>query len=223
MMRLDPDLCFLARCGPPDSSDIQEELKARDDNDDHDENSKLDDDDDSMTPNESRASSVKPEDEEASAAAATAAASAAAAVAAAGGAATLPFPHPTDLNGRLRRLITAYQREFKKEEARQAAKDKRHERRERIEQVIREREQQKIDSQQRKWSKKEETDFLRTVLAFGVEFSRKERRYVWDRFRQLSRLEKKFDETLTEYYLAFVAMCKRAAGRTLSEEEGACA
>ena len=28
MMRLDPDLCFLARCGPPDSSEIEGELKS---------------------------------------------------------------------------------------------------------------------------------------------------------------------------------------------------
>ena len=26
-MRLDPDLCFLAKCGPPDSAEVQEELK----------------------------------------------------------------------------------------------------------------------------------------------------------------------------------------------------
>lgn len=44
MMRLDPDLCFLKRCGPPDTSEIQEELRQR--NLDLDENSKLDDDDD---------------------------------------------------------------------------------------------------------------------------------------------------------------------------------
>ena len=40
------------------------------------------------------------------------------------------------------------------------------------------------------------------------------------RFRALGRLESKFDETLIEYYLAFMAMCKRVAGMELSEEEG---
>lgn len=44
-MRLDPDLCFLTRCGPPDSSDIEGELKSVI-NPDPDENSKLDDDED---------------------------------------------------------------------------------------------------------------------------------------------------------------------------------
>ncbi len=185
----------------------------------------------SKTPSESRASSVKPEDSEASNAAAVAAASVADAAAAAAAAATTAsgengqpqlaaFPNPTELNGRLRRLITAYQREFKKEEARQAAKDKRIERRERIEQVIREREQQKIDMLQRQWSHKEETEFLRALNAYGVEYNRDERRYVWDKFRQLARLEKKFDDTLTEHYIAFTAMCKRVAGRKLTEAEG---
>lgn len=45
MMRLDPDLCFLDRCGPPDSNDIQEELKMASIND-NDENSKLEEDED---------------------------------------------------------------------------------------------------------------------------------------------------------------------------------
>ena len=131
----------------------------------------------------------------------------------------LPFPITSELNGRVRRLITAYQREFKKEEAKKVASDKRNERRERIEQVIREREQQKIDMQQKKWTKKEELDFLNTILSFGVEYSRREKRYVWDRFRQLARLERKFDDSVTEYYLSFMAMCKRVVGRKLSEAE----
>merc|ERR1712083_1210392 len=108
-----------------------------------------------------------------------------------------------------------------KEEARQMALEKRNERRERIEQVIKEREKQKADLQQKKWSRREEQDFLRTIQVFGVEFSRKESRYIWDRFKQLSRLERKYDDTLLEYYLAFMAMCKRVAGQQLSEEEEA--
>merc|ERR1719278_463317 len=51
-----------------------------------------------------------------------------------------PFPSGSELNGRLRRLIASYQRETKREESRLAAQDRRNERRERIEQVIRERE-----------------------------------------------------------------------------------
>ena len=36
----------------------------------------------------------------------------------------------------------------------------------------------------------------------------------------LGRLESKYDETLLDYYVAFIAMCKRVAGLELSEEEG---
>merc|ERR1712071_465954 len=41
----------------------------------------------------------------------------------------------------------------------------------------------------------------------------------WTRFRAISRLERKYDETLTEYLRAFCAMCKKACGRKLTEEE----
>jgi len=56
-------------------------------------------------------------------------------------------------------------------------------------------------------------------MAYGVEYSPKEARFVWDRFRALGRLDNKYDDTLVEYYLAFMAMCKRVAGLPLSEEE----
>ena len=40
------------------------------------------------------------------------------------------------------------------------------------------------------------------------------------RFRVLGRLEAKYDETLFDYYVAFIAMCKKACGLDLTEEEG---
>ncbi len=132
---------------------------------------------------------------------------------------TVAFPSATEVNGRLRRLIAAYQRDFRLLQSRRAARE-REERRERMEQAIRDREQQRQEAQQRKWTSREDADFLRTVLAFGVEYSRKERRYVWERFRQLARLDKKNDDVLTEYFVSFIAMCKRRAGRKLSSEEG---
>jgi chromodomain-helicase-DNA-binding protein 7 len=51
-------------------------------------------------------------------------------------------------------------------------------------------------------------------------FYRKRNRYDWSRFRAISRLDKKFDETMTEYFKAFYAMCKRVCGLKLTEEEG---
>ena len=47
----------------------------------------------------------------------------------------------------------------------------------------------------------------------------KEQRYEWSKFRAISRLDKKFDETLTEYYRAFYAMCKRICGKKLTDDE----
>ena len=81
----------------------------------------LDDDDEdsnSATPQSSRPPSTKPGEENND------------------GEGLKQFPDGSALNSRLRRLVTSYQREYKKEEARQQAKDKRNERRERIEQVI---------------------------------------------------------------------------------------
>jgi hypothetical protein len=76
-----------------------------------------------------------------------------------------------------------------------------------------------IDYFYRKWSRREEADFYRVVSSFGVEYKRDEDRYEWTRFRSHGRLERKLDETLTEYFKAFYAMCKRVTGRRLTEEE----
>jgi hypothetical protein len=46
------------------------------------------------------------------------------------------------------------------------------ERREKIEQIVRERERQRMEVYQRKWSRREEADFFRTISTFGVEFDR---------------------------------------------------
>merc|ERR1719483_177244 len=67
---------------------------------------RLDDDDDSSSATPSRPQSPKPEEVE-------------------GAGGLKSFPDCSALNSRLRRLVTAYQREFKKEEARAMAKEKR--------------------------------------------------------------------------------------------------
>ena len=38
-----------------------------------------------------------------------------------------------------------------------------------------------VDLQQKKWSRREEANFLRTILAYGVEYNKAEQRYNWDR------------------------------------------
>ena len=97
MMRLDPDLCFATRCLPPDPAEIEEVRSAY--------QNLGEDDEDSQTPTESRASSVKPEE---TVEAAAAAVTATAAAAAANGETQLhPFPSATEVNGRLRRLVSS--------------------------------------------------------------------------------------------------------------------
>lgn len=44
--------------------------------------------------------------------------------------------------------------------------------------------------------------------------------YNWAKFKSVARLEKKYDDTLTEYFRSFYAMCKRLCGQALTEEEG---
>jgi chromodomain-helicase-DNA-binding protein 7 len=46
------------------------------------------------------------------------------------------------------------------------------ERREKFEQIVRERERQRLEVNQRKWTRREEQDFYRTVSTFGVEYDK---------------------------------------------------
>ncbi len=87
--------------------------------------------------------------------------------------------------------------------------------------MIREREQQKLDTQNKKLNRKEENDFYRAIMAYGIEYGKDNKKPVWDRFKALARLEKKYDDTLNEFYLAFVAACKKACKQTLNEDEEA--
>lgn len=51
-------------------------------------------------------------------------------------------------------------------------------------------------------------------------FFRVSKTYNWTKFKNVARLEKKYDDTLTEYFRSFYAMCKRLCGQPLTEEEG---
>lgn len=70
----------------------------------------------------------------------------------------------------------------------------------------------------KRWSRREEADFFRVASSYGVIYSRKKKSYDWIKFKQLSKLEKKTDEELTEYYKSFVVMCKKQTGVKLDEE-----
>jgi hypothetical protein len=76
---------------------------------------------------------------------------------------------------------------------------------------------------QQKWSRREESDFYRIVSTFGVQFDPRIRRYSWDTFRQLARLDKKYDDTLTEYFLGFYYMCCRVCKKLKEDGKYLCA
>ncbi|XP_071513861.1 uncharacterized protein [Panulirus ornatus] len=224
VMRNDPTLCFLSRCGPPDKAALMAEMNTAINEDDMEKEDREDDKDDedsnqtplpsspavSTTTSKSDDDKFDEKDDKSSA-----------------DKKFLNFPSTSDINGRLRRLVTCYQRNNRKNDLRNEAKVRGFDhyladklmRRERMAEYIRERELRKTDYNQRRWSNREQAEFYRTISTFGVEYIRKEKRYDWSKFRTLSRLEKKYDETLTEYFRAFMAMCKRQCGIRLSEEE----
>lgn len=95
------------------------------------------------------------------------------------------------------------------------------EKREKIEQAVKERERVRLDALPKKWNKREEYEFLRVLTGYGVDLFSGIAVPTpdWSRFRTIAKLERKSDEALSDYYKVFIAMCKRQAGVRLTEEE----
>lgn len=95
------------------------------------------------------------------------------------------------------------------------------EKREKIEQAVKERERIRLDAIPKKWNKREEYEFLRVLTGYGVDLQIGAAVPTpdWTRFKAMAKLDKKSDETLSDYYKVFIAMCKRQAGVRLTEEE----
>ncbi|XP_049637896.1 chromodomain-helicase-DNA-binding protein 7 [Suncus etruscus] len=124
----------------------------------------------------------------------------------------LYWPNTSTLTTRLRRLITAYQRSYKRQQMRQEALMKTDRRRRRPREEVRalEAEREAIISEKRqKWTRREEADFYRVVSTFGVIFDPLKQQFDWNQFRAFARLDKKSDESLEKYFSCFVAMCRR--------------
>ncbi|KAM3959073.1 uncharacterized protein ACR2FA_006914 isoform 2-T2 [Aphomia sociella] len=195
-MRSDPQLCFVDKLGPPDDAECtdikSEERKVRGsvagDED-------CTDDVSSGAGATSPAASPRPDDE----------------APPAGGSGL--WPSMQDLNTRLRRLITAYQRNYKREELKLQQRAKKMERRERMDQLARD------EIAQWRWTRADEEAFRRTVASYGVEFDPATKSLRWSRFRTLARLDSKSDDALTDYLKAFMAMCKRQCGLSVGEAE----
>ena len=114
----------------------------------------------------------------------------------------LPWPTSADLNKRFRMIIAAYQRIFRRAQAR-------------AQRMLNRKPPRQITE---RWTKREESDFYRAVSTFGTE-RLPNGTFKWDRFRLVAKLEKKSDLSLTNYYIAFRAMCERTCRRSTIPEE----
>ncbi|XP_061788444.1 chromodomain-helicase-DNA-binding protein 6 isoform X5 [Nerophis lumbriciformis] len=73
---------------------------------------------------------------------------------------------------------------------------------------------------QRRWTRREQMDFYRTVSSFGVVYDPERKVFDWSHFRVLARLERKTDESLERYFNSFVNMCRTACKLPPRKEEG---
>ncbi|XP_023688336.2 chromodomain-helicase-DNA-binding protein 8 isoform X1 [Paramormyrops kingsleyae] len=213
-MRADPCLCFLDRAGRPDDRAIDAEQHSADadlgDGGDYDKYSE----DPEFKPatrqnKEAYEEQADPMDEEIcvedkAVAADTPTVSQTGLV---------EWPTSSSLTARLRRLITAYQRSYRREQLKMEAAEKGDRRRRRCEQASKLKEIARQERQQR-WTRREECDFYRVVSTFGVERVKaegpgQEGQLDWTRFRTFARLDKKTDESLSRYFRGFTAMCRR--------------
>ncbi|XP_066519392.1 chromodomain-helicase-DNA-binding protein 6 isoform X2 [Hoplias malabaricus] len=135
------------------------------------------------------------------------------------------WPAGPALTARLRRLITAYQRYTRREPLRhdfllqenigavtwQLGEDPR-------------RCQTEPDplflEWQRRWTRREQADFYRTVSSFGVVYDPEKKIFDWSQFRVFARLERKTDESLERYFWGFVSMCRTACRLPPRKDEG---
>uniref|UniRef100_A0A8C8AWJ3 Chromodomain helicase DNA binding protein 6 n=1 Tax=Otus sunia TaxID=257818 RepID=A0A8C8AWJ3_9STRI len=132
------------------------------------------------------------------------------------------WPVSSALTARLRRLVTVYQRCNRKELPPRAEmlvpgnhgywlQDEMFRRASEMDSVNKE--------MQKRWTRREQADFYRTVSSFGVIYDQEKKIFDWAQFRAISRLEKKTDENLEKYFYSFVAMCKNVCGLPLWKED----
>ncbi|XP_029525089.2 chromodomain-helicase-DNA-binding protein 6-like isoform X2 [Oncorhynchus nerka] len=73
---------------------------------------------------------------------------------------------------------------------------------------------------QRRWTRREQADFYRTVSSFGVVYDPEKKAFDWSPFRSFARLERKTDESLERYFSSFVSMCRTACRLPPRKDEG---
>uniref|UniRef100_A0A8C9WE42 Chromodomain helicase DNA binding protein 6 n=1 Tax=Scleropages formosus TaxID=113540 RepID=A0A8C9WE42_SCLFO len=125
------------------------------------------------------------------------------------------WPTGSALTARLRRLITAYQRFTRREPLRhdflmpEGAGPMAWQLGEEFRRRVTEPDPLFLEWQ-RRWTRREQADFYRTVSSFGVVYDPEKKAFDWTQFRSFARLERKTDESLERYFCSFVAMCRTA-------------
>lgn len=138
------------------------------------------------------------------------------------------WPSKADLGMRLRRIIAAFLREkaivnrkesrmqkhMEKEKAKELAREKtKLARLRKKEDRLAEKQEAKWRETSKRWSKKSKQDFLRTVMSFGVETAPGDPNIIWDRFKELSGLDKKTDESLDLHLQEVISICEDVVKR----------
>ena len=78
----------------------------------------------------------------------------------------LPFPSLVDLNARMRRLMTLYQRMSRYSASHAEANRKKNAKAENMQSLLAEKELKRLTDKQR-WSRRDELDFYRTLVSYG--------------------------------------------------------
>ncbi|KAG7326696.1 hypothetical protein KOW79_010097 [Hemibagrus wyckioides] len=135
------------------------------------------------------------------------------------------WPTASALTARLRRLITAYQRYTRREPFRHEILM--HEGIGSVAWQVGEELRSCMTNSdplflewQRRWTRREQADFYRTVSSFGVVYDPEKKVFDWRQFRIFARLERKTDESLERYFWSFVSMCRTACRLPPRKDEG---
>uniref|UniRef100_A0A8C3IEX4 Chromodomain-helicase-DNA-binding protein 7 n=1 Tax=Chrysemys picta bellii TaxID=8478 RepID=A0A8C3IEX4_CHRPI len=201
-MRADPALCFLERVGMPDAKAIAAEQRGTDMLADGGDGGEFDREDEDPEYKPTRApfkdeidefANSPPEDKEESIESHTTSKHSESNAELG----QLYWPTTSTLTTRLRRLITAYQRSYKRQQMRQEALMKTDRRRRRPREEVRALEAERED--------------IYENLTFG--------QFDWNQFRAFARLDKKSDESLEKYFNCFVTMCRRVCRMPAKPDE----
>ncbi|XP_067564265.1 chromodomain-helicase-DNA-binding protein 6 isoform X2 [Pseudorca crassidens] len=121
-----------------------------------------------------------------------------------------PWPVSSALTARLRRLVTIYQRCNRKELCRPEILGPGNQGYWVQEEMFRRSSEMDLINKeaQKRWTRREQADFYRTVSSFGVVYDQEKKTFDWTQFRIISRLDKKSDESLEHYFHSFLAMCR---------------